>query len=360
MNPLHTSRRLMACLASRISLCIAAGALAGGSIDIAMAADATTPSHSARPDPLISGMWVWQAKYVSDAGEQDQMLDFCQRQGFNRLLVQIPWKPGTAQVVHPKPDQETAGAAVHPEINYSDGLGRLVTEAAKRHIAIEALDGAPYMGDKIHWPETLATVDAILAFNATLPADAKLAGIHWDIEPYVRPDWKVMETRPQIELDYLQLLTDAKKKLADSGSNLTLSVDIPMWYDNKTDPADNCIVTFNGQTKNFHQHIQDICDYVGIMSYRQKALGKNSTSEHVANELAYAERIGKYVVPAFETIQLKDTPQITFFGKDAQTLLGERAKLIDTLKDRPGFGGMFIHNYPSVKAILEPATAATN
>jgi len=354
MKPLHSPRRFMA----RIALSLAAVTLSCGSFAPVMASDALGQSHAARPEPLISGMWVWQSKYISDAAEQDAMLDFCQRQGFNRLLVQIPWKPGTAQIVHPKPGQETAGTAIHPQINYADALTRLVVEAAKRHIAIEALDGAPTMGDKIHWPETLATLDAILAFNATLPADAKLAGIHWDIEPYVRPDWKVMETRPQIELDYLQLLTDSKKKLVDSGSNLTLAVDIPMWYDNKTDPADNCVVTFNGQTKNFHEHIQDICDYVGIMSYRQKALGKNSASEQVANELAYAEKIGKFVVPAFETIQLKDTPQITFFGKDSATLLGERTKLIDLLKERPGFGGMFIHHYPSVKTILEPATAA--
>ena len=117
---------------------------------------------------------------------------------------------------------------------------------------------------------------------------------------------------------------------------MTLSVDIPMWYDNKTDAKDNCVVAFNGQTKNFHEHIQDITDYVGIMSYRQKAMGPNSTSVHIASEMTYAEKIGKFVVPAFETIELKDTPQITFFGKDAATLLGERQKLMDAMKGPPG------------------------
>jgi hypothetical protein len=334
---------------------VAATALGGLSAAPAVAESTTQPAVTSK----IEGLWVWKSVYVSDAAEQDKMIAFCGRHGFNRLLVQIPWKKGTAQIVHPKPDDEVqAGTALHPEINYPAEFARLIAEAAKHGIAVEALDGAPYMGDKVHWPETLATVDALLAFNATLPEGARFVGIHWDIEPYVRADWKVQDTRNVIEGDYLQMLTDAKKKLTDANSKMTLSVDIPMWYDNKTAENDNCIVTFNGQTKNFHEHIQDICDYVGIMSYRQKALGRNSTSDVVANEMAYAEKIGKFVCPAFETIQLPDTPQITFFGTSGEKILEQKKLLEDNFKDRPGYGGMFIHHYPSICTLLEPEQAA--
>jgi hypothetical protein len=308
-----------------------------------------------RPQPRIEGLWVWKAQYITDPDERQKLLAFCHRQGFNRLLVQIPWKPGTSQVVHSPHSKRdaSADAAARPEIACPAELAQLIADAARQHVTVEALDGTPYMGDKANWPATLATVDAILSFNATLPAAARFAGIHWDIEPYVRGDWKVQATREPIETEYLQMLTDAKRKLA--GSGLTLSVDIPMWYDNKTAPDDSCVVTFGGQTKNLHQHIQDITDYVGIMSYRQKALGPNSASEQVANELAYAERIGKWVCPAFETVPLADTPQITFFGKSAEMLQGQRHALESALGDRPGFGGMFVHCYPNVCAVLEPA-----
>ena len=317
----------------------------------------TQPAATHRPTPPIEGMWVWKAQYVSDTAEQDKMLDFCSRHGFNRLLVQVPWKPGTAQVVHPTTAEAVQpGTAIHPKMRFPKAFARLITEAAKRQIVVEALDGAPHMGDKIRWPETLATVDAIIEFNAALPAGAKLAGVHWDIEPYVRPDWKDQASRVTIETDYLGLLSAARAKLQPA--NLTLAVDIPMWYDHKTDPGDSCIVTFDGQTKNFHEYIQDLTDYVGIMSYRQHALGKNSTMEHVETELAYAEKIGKFVVPAFETIQLKDTPQITFYGLSAERFLTEKRTLEDALKDRPGFGGMFVHHYDSVRALLEPEASA--
>jgi hypothetical protein len=312
----------------------------------------------ARPQPRIEGLWVWKPKYVTDAAERRELLAFCQRQGFNRLLVQVPWKPGTAQVVHSPPSKrdDPTAAAAHPEIACPAEFAQLIADAARQHVTVEALDGTPYMGDRANWPATMATVDALLAFNHTLPAGARFAGIHWDIEPYVRADWKVQATREPIEADYLQMLTDVKRKL--TGSGLTLSVDIPMWYDNKTAPDDNCIVTFNGQTKNFHQHIQDITDYVGIMSYRQRAVGPNSASEQVANELAYAERIGKWVCPAFETVKLSDTPQITFYGKSADQLQSQRHALEAALGGRPGFCGMFVHCYPSVCAVLEPATPA--
>ena len=331
-------------------------------IALAFAADAapsTRPAANvARPDPLISGMWVWEPVYVSDVGEQDRLLAFCQRQGINRLLVQVPWKKGSAQIVHPTPeDAARAGTAVHPEIDHPAELARLIAEAAKRHIVVEALDGAPHMGDKVHWAESLATVDALLAFNQTLPADARFAGVHWDIEPYVRPDWKDAAGRLKIEAETLQLLSDAKRRLVYAGSAMTLSVDIPMWYDNLTAPDDNCFVTFDGQRKNFHEHIQDVVDYVGIMSYRQKALGPNSTSAMAAGELAYAERIGKFACPAFETIELPETPTITFFGQPLATFLAERKLLTDTLQDRPGYGGLLLHHYTSLRALLEPAAA---
>jgi hypothetical protein len=320
-----------------------------------LAGRAAGPGAAPAP-PRIEGLWVWKARYITDAADRDELLAFCRRQGFNRLLVQVPWKHGTAPVVQSPPSQKdplTDGR--HPQVAFPVEFARLIADAAKQHVVVEALDGEPYMGDRSAWPQTMATVDALVAFNATLPQGARLAGIHWDIEPYTRPDWKVQATRVPIETDYLQMLTDAKAKLA--GTGLTLAVDIPMWYDNKTAPDDNCIVTFNGQTKNFHQHIQDITDYVGIMSYRQKALGKNSASDMVANELAYAEQIGKRVCPAYETVRLDDTPTITFYGKPAEQLQAQRQALEAALGNRPGFGGMFIHCYPAVCAVLEPGTA---
>ena len=316
---------------------------------------AATQTVSTAPTQKVEGLWVWKPKYISDVAEQDKLFAFCQRQGFNRLLVQIPWKAGTAQIVHPKPgEQPTTGTAIHPEIEYPTQLARLISEATRNHIVVEALDGAPSMGDEDHRAETLATVDAILDFNRSVAPESRFSGIHWDIEPYIRPEFKVQANRAPIEIAFLNLLAQTRQKLHDAGSPMTLAVDIPMWYDSRNKPDDNFIVTYNGETQNFHMFIQDLTDYIGIMSYRRKALGTNSAFEQTENEIAYAAKIGKVACPAFETTQIKDTPQISFFGLDANTLQDQRHQLEDSLKDNPGFGGMFIHQYPAVTVILEP------
>ena len=296
-------------------------------------------SLAAAPSPRIEGMWVWEPEYITNSVERDKLLAFCDRQGFNRLLVQIPWKKGS----------------VKPQIDHAKAFATLISKASAQHIAVEALDGAPDMGDKANWPTTLAMVDAVIGFNRSVPPSSRFAGLHWDIEPYGRPEWKVTATRIPIELDYLNLLSMTKKKLEASGSKMTLSVDIPMWYDERINPDDTVVVDFNGQTKNLHQHIQDICDYVGIMSYRQHGTGNsNSAFAKVANELAYAEKIGKYICPAFETTNTVDEPTITFYGMSADRLQIERHDLEAAEKGSPAFGGMFLHCYPAVASVLEP------
>merc|ERR1711879_1081270 len=99
--------------------------------------------------------------------------------------------------------------------------------------------------------------------------------------------------------------------------------------------------TYNDQTKNFYQHILDVSDYIGIMSYRTKAQGSNGVLKHVQSELDYARKIGKTIVPALETIELKSSPTITFFGKPASEFWIEHNKVRQALADDPAFGGMF-------------------
>lgn len=284
------------------------------------------------------------------------MLDFCRRYAFNRLLIQIPWMPGTAQSMATLTADNPGPGSIQPQMLFKPQLAHLIAAAAADGIAAEALDGNPFMGRKQHWAETLASEQAIIDFNATLPAKARFAGIHWDIEPYTRADWKTSQ-RPQIMSEYLDLLSQAKQKLASEAPGLTLAVDIPFWYPHATTPDNSCVLEFNGVTKNFHQHIQDIVDYVGIMSYRRSADGPNGAIGLCDSELTYAEKIDKFVCPALETVKLDDTPQITFYGQPAEKFLAVQKAVWDKLQDRPGFGGMLIHFYPGVRAVLEPGTA---
>ncbi|MEO0514944.1 MAG: hypothetical protein AAF086_06570, partial [Planctomycetota bacterium] len=253
----------------------------------------------------ITGLWVWQDRWVSDITEQDKMLDFAERYGINLFLVQI---------------HQIGGGTLNPRLAYPKQLARLIEEAGKRGITVEALDGAKDQASAENQPATLAILKMILEFNAGLTGEYRLGGVHYDIEPYILPGWQEAQSRQVIMYDLVDFFADAKQMIAEDEAavamGFTLSSDIPMWYDAMGQDA---TLEFNGKTANLHQHIQDLCDYIGIMSYRTHGTGDNSVSYHIENEVAYAESIGKFVCGALETLELPDTPQITFYGKSAES-----------------------------------------
>ena len=232
--------------------------------------DGAKPDSSARlpAQGSLRGIWVWQSVYIESDTEQDRMLAFFKTQGLNRMLLQVPWVKGSM-------------AAGTPAVDLQSQLGKLLDKAAAQGIAVEALDGSPAMGRKAHWETTAKSVDAILAFNKTRPAGAKFVGLHWDIEPYVMAEWKTPE-RTAIMTEYLDCLDQTKKALRAADPAMLLAVDIPMWYDVADEPGNSCRVTWHGAEKSLDQHTLDVCDYVGIMSYRRHATGPNGVVEMVS------------------------------------------------------------------------------
>jgi hypothetical protein len=138
---------------------------------------------------------------------------------------------------------------------------------------------------------------------------------------------------------------------------MMLAFDIPFWYDNKTQPNDNCVLTYDGQEKNLYQHMLDVCDYIGIMSYRRNALGSNGVLQHIQAELDYARKIGKKITPALETIELKGTPTITFFGMPASAFWTQHNLIRQTLRNDPAFGGVLTHSYRGLQQLLTSPTS---
>ena len=303
-----------------------------------------TSSTNVEDAAQIRGLWVWKSEWFRTAEARAELLNFCRDHGLNRLLVQVHLDPGHTE----------------PTLEFPEAFKALAIEAAEAGIAMEALDGAKDMAVAANQPRTKQILERILEVNAQLPDAAKLKGVHYDIEPYLMPEWKADDaSRQTIMRDLLTFYTWARQRLEQDGSGMLLSADIPFWYDSKNAPGDNCVITFNDQTKNLHQHIQDICDYVGIMSYRRSAVGRNSVTSVIQEELEYAESIGKQVTPALETVELKDVPQITFFGTSPQQLWEQYNLVVETLEDRPGFGGILLHCYRGLRDLHGMAPVAS-
>lgn len=276
-------------------------------------------------------MWVWQRQNVVDPWERALMLDFCRLHGIGSLFVQVHF------------DKTEEGDYVFA--NREDWNALLLT-ANDMNIRIEALDGAGNMAFAENHEDTIARLKVVLEFNLSQPPNARFSGIHYDIEPYTTARW-ISGEHQEVAVELLELLTKLRNIVSKTDPSLSFANDIPFWYDNN----EKFLIEFNGAKKYLNEHIQDISDFVGIMSYRTEMTGANSTSDIGSGELAYGTKIGRPVYLSIETVELLDTPQISFFGSSAVKVASAIRELCATLKDEPSFGGVFIHEYRTLRLI---------
>jgi hypothetical protein len=305
------------------------------------------PRSEAAMDSVIApganlGMWVWHAQPVYDPQARAELIAFCQHFGIDRLFVQVRLDNvnGAYRMENPQ-----AWAA-------------FLAQAHEAGIRVEALDGAGDMGFASKRADTLAKLDAVLAFQASLPAGEGFSGLHYDIEPYVTARWKTGDKR-QVALELLETMRDIRRKVDAADPELTITHDIPFWYSGR----DELAVEFDGETKYLDEHIQDLSDGLGIMSYRTKMTGGNSVVAITEEELAYARQTGGSVYLSLETVPLDETPTITFHGRDGAELTAAVQELNAALQGDPAFGGINLHCYRTLRPMLEPvepAGVATN
>ncbi|HEX4083304.1 MAG TPA: hypothetical protein VHY22_00225 [Chthoniobacteraceae bacterium] len=290
------------------------------------------PSHAASPSPgqpPYLGLWVWQEMYIENPASRDELLSFCRQQKINRLLLQIHF-------------------ATDGKIESPASLSAFLAKAAADGIAVEALEGAPDMGLASQRADTLRKLAVILEFNGTQPQGRGFGGVHYDIEPYLTARWKGGGER-DVALETLATMQAIREKAKEADPSMTVAYDIPSWYDRKPALA---ALNFNGRTENFQQQIQDLSDYVGVMSYRRQATGQNSIVAISAAALQYAAKTGKKACPAFETNSLKDDPQISFFGTSPDALDRAIDETREACGSSPGFGGILIHDYRGLSRLL--------
>lgn len=276
------------------------------------------------------GMWVWHRDYLVDAWERIIMLDFCKSHGITRIFVQVHF------------DYTDNGY----ELANKEAWNELLGIANLLNIKVDALEGASEMGFAVNRSDTLDRLRAVLDFQMAQPKDARFSGIHYDIEPYTTDRWKNGE-QDEVAFELLETLYEIRKLISATDPSLTLANDIPFWYDG--DPQ--YIVKFNGSEKFLNEHIQDVSDFIGIMSYRTQMTGSNSVSDIASGELAYGAKIGRPVFLSIETVSLPETPQITFFGRSPVEVASAVRELVNARKDDTSFGGVFLHEYKALREI---------
>lgn len=236
-------------------------------------------SQERRDKPLPRALWVWTTKAIlADEKQSRDLLEFCQQEQINQLWMQLDYRiePGGMGESH----RETR-CLIANEKQWRNFL----SEAHRRRIRVDALDGAPEYAVKENHHIPLAVVDGVIKFNAASARDQRFDGIHFDNEPYLLLGWEDQNLREGILADFLQLNAECQRRVAaarKSPEEFRFGVDIPFWWQEREDPTASFPgdVTFQGLRQPASFHCLDLLDVVGIMNYRDTADGPDGMIYH--------------------------------------------------------------------------------
>jgi hypothetical protein len=294
---------------------------------LAMGLGMPIASHAEPVEGL--GMWVWSYSAFATPQARERLIGFCEKNQIHHLDVHIRMsadKDGT-------------------RLRDPEAFRALIRLAGEHHVTTAALRGNPKMFFSWNQKKALNELQALIAFSRTLPEDTLFQGIEYDVEPYLTEEWKAKgKSREIVMEDYLSFLRMAGSVLDEKAPHLRLSVDTPFWWD-----KDELILNFRGHWKRFSEHVQDLTDFITIMSYRRSV---REILNCVERERMYAQKIHKVIFPSLETIKLKKNGNISFYGVPREELWKVVPKLMVTARRDPAIGGFMIHCYRGLSGYL--------
>ncbi|MEM8766136.1 MAG: hypothetical protein AAGE43_01730 [Pseudomonadota bacterium] len=179
----------------------AAGSLALANLEVTTDPGVRTPERS---------IWIWRpSEWLENA---DALLTELVTLGTPVVYVSVPLAdsaPGALTVSHP------------------EALAEFIRRAAERRIDVWAVEGDPHAvlpSGQTHFAERARALDA---FNAGQPAAERLAGVQYDIEPYLLPEFALDQDAWLAA--YVETIAGLKRELT-----MPLEVAVPFWWSGLT------------------------------------------------------------------------------------------------------------------------------
>jgi hypothetical protein len=285
------------------------------------------------------GIWVWNKSSWFEPTDRETLFHFLKQHGITVMLLQV----------------HTDYSGPRPTLKYPEQLSAVLRQAARQGVTVHALDGDRGF---IYppWPEKLAgQIAAIGEFNAHQPPNERFAGVHYDIEPYLLPEWrKDWDSRLEVCKTYLTTLEVLAQAARSHG--LEFSVDIPSWFGTSDELKP---FEMHGQSGMLLDHVAHIVDWFGIMAYRNRASGPDSILSISEGNINVMEKLGKKAWIGVETgpNQGGDPPKITFRNKPVAEFDHALKEVDVSLAPRTGYGGILIHCYERYQEYLTNAPA---
>jgi hypothetical protein len=247
------------------------------------------PAHTAsltlarlaiEPDPALGltpaarSAWVWHAGDWREHGAG--LLDWAAAHGVRALFVTVPF---------------TNDAVREPA-----RLATFIRAAGKRGIRVLSVDGDPHMVLPAQQPALARMVRAYAAYNASVEPAARLAGLQFDVEPYLLPEYGSGAGKVDWDARYLAMA----RTLRGAAGGLRLELVVPFWWDTKGALLDG---------------LAPLADALTVMDYRTDPA---QVTDFALPFLDWAARHGKQVRIALEAGAIAPETQRRYVRANAE------------------------------------------
>ncbi|MDD2375917.1 MAG: hypothetical protein PHD15_01505 [Clostridia bacterium] len=262
-----------------------------------------------------------------------------------------------------------------------NSYSNFIKEAYNRNMYVYGLFGDPHFIFKQNYNSCInKTMDAVSQYNKSASYDAKIRGIHYDVEPYGNEEWVDGQSKSAksniCRTSYIDFVTKAQSYAKPLG--LIVGYDIPVWIDRYT-------FIQEGQEKNIAEEVFKLADEITIMDYGTnaniiyKGLDNRGTYKFADNTTitltkSYSQQMETYKknyiigvdLATFETeAQAKiDRPELvpTYIAPDYKYTFSYINQMIDDVENRVNifqennnincqFGFAYHHIYPLLELV---------
>ncbi|MBU5444863.1 copper amine oxidase N-terminal domain-containing protein [Paenibacillus sp. MSJ-34] len=253
------------------------------------------------------GTWIWNSSLIET--EPDNVLRFAADNGVTNLYLQI--------------DTDMA----------SKTYAEFIRRAQERQIQVEALAGRPDWAYRSKREQMRKLIGWVGKYNASVAANERFEGLHFDIEPYLLPEWKT-DRNALLEqwMDNARWIEQETK-----GSGLTVTFDVPFWLHTVKIPETDY---------SFSAWLLEKFDRLVIMDYRNVALGKDGIVENADAIMREASTLRKQVIVAVETAQNSESDRASFYSMSVEAMEKELQTAHRKLARYSSYAGLAIHDYP--------------
>lgn len=241
-------------------------------------------------------------------------------------------------------------AATHPirqihleaesSLSYNqDKLASFIQDASAHQMRVDLLTGYSQWALTGSHAQATGFAQKAVDFTLLLKSRSQIVptSLHLDVEPYLLSAWTTDQQGTANQ--YLDMLAKVKQLL---GSALSLTVDIPCWFD-------EIQVTRLGITRPLSEWVLDTVDTAVLMDYRDTAQGIINSGY---SEIQYASRIGKKVSLGTNTKCEGAENNSTTFCEEGTRYM---EKTLNTVQQKysaqAGYGGLSVFTYEDYKKL---------